>query len=162
MTDDAVDDGRDETADERSDRNWSEILQELRAVQTGTQILSGFLLAVAFQPTFAELPVPERAFYLCLVSLAGAAALIGLIPVVLHRRLFRDRQKERLVRLGDRLLLAMLAIVSVLVAGVIGFVFGVTTDRAAGIVALGVSLVGVAVMWLAIPRRRSSKKARTS
>ena len=48
-------DGRDETPTERYDRNWIELLQELRVLQTGTQILTGFLLALAFQPAFADL-----------------------------------------------------------------------------------------------------------
>ena len=48
-------DGRDETLDERMDRNWNEMLQELRVTQTGTQILTGFLLAIAFQNRFTEL-----------------------------------------------------------------------------------------------------------
>ena len=45
-----ADDGRDESPNERLDRNWNEMLQELRVTQTGTQILTGFLLAIAFQP----------------------------------------------------------------------------------------------------------------
>ena len=47
-------DGRDETPTQRADRNWGEVLQELRVLQTGTQILTGFLLALAFQQTFAD------------------------------------------------------------------------------------------------------------
>ena len=59
---DAVaDDGRDETEAERLDRNWAELLQELRVVQTGTQILTGFLLTLVFQQRFTELDaVPGR------------------------------------------------------------------------------------------------------
>ena len=49
-------DGRDETLNQRLDRNWIEILQELRVTQTGTQILTGFLLTIAFQPTFRASP----------------------------------------------------------------------------------------------------------
>ena len=48
-------DGRDETRNERMDRNWNDLLQELRVTQTGTQILSGFLLTLVFQPRFASL-----------------------------------------------------------------------------------------------------------
>ena len=55
-------DGRDETPNERADRNWNELLQELRVMQTGTQILTGFLLAVAFQPRFTDMD-RVRAFY---------------------------------------------------------------------------------------------------
>ena len=109
--------GRDETPEERADRNWAEILQELRAVQTGTQILTGFLLAIAFQPVFAELAMPERLGYLSLVVGAGVATLLAMAPVIMHRLLFRRRQKERLVRAGSRILIALLAVVSLLVSG---------------------------------------------
>jgi hypothetical protein len=49
---DAGHDGRAETPTERLDRNWAELLQELRVIQTGTQILTGFLLAAVFQSRF--------------------------------------------------------------------------------------------------------------
>ena len=76
MSSDEVDadphDGRDATQNERMDRNWIEVLQELRVLQTGTQILTGFLLALAFQPAFADLTAAQRTFYLVLVVLAAA------------------------------------------------------------------------------------------
>jgi len=144
--------GRDETPEERADRNWAEILQELRAVQTGTQILTGFLLAIAFQPVFAELAMPERLGYLSLVVGAGVATLLAMAPVIMHRLLFRRRQKERLVRAGSRILIALLAVVSLLVSGVAGFIFDVTLGRAAGVAALVVALAAVAATWLWIPR----------
>ena len=80
-----IDDGRDESVNERADRNWNEILQELRVSQTGTQIISGFLLAVAFQPRFDDLDQYQLVLYLTLVVLAGTAAALGLAPVSLHR-----------------------------------------------------------------------------
>ncbi|WP_245610991.1 DUF6328 family protein [Microbacterium ginsengisoli] len=151
--DDAVPgDGRFETATEKSDRNWTDILQELRATQTGTQILTGFLLAVAFQPMFQTLDAFARTFYLCLVTLAGIATLLGLTPIIMHRRLFRHHEKARLVVIGNVFLLATLAVVSLLVAGVAAFLFGVTAGLPAGAVALGVTLAAVAVIWFAVPR----------
>jgi hypothetical protein len=69
--------GRDETPEERSDRNWNEILQELRVTQTGTQILTGFLLTLAFQPKFAELDGFQRTVYLVLVVAGIAVVLAG-------------------------------------------------------------------------------------
>ncbi len=59
-----ADDGRDETEAERLDRNWAEILQELRVVQTGTQILTGFLLTLVFQQRFTELDPYQVEIYL--------------------------------------------------------------------------------------------------
>jgi len=42
-------DGRSETATEKLDRNWNDLLQELRVAQTGVQLLTGLLLTLPFQ-----------------------------------------------------------------------------------------------------------------
>ena len=47
---------RDETPDERFDRNWNELLQELRVAQTGVQILFAFLLTLPFNQRFERSP----------------------------------------------------------------------------------------------------------
>lgn len=52
---------RNETSAERIDRNWNEMLQELKVVQTGMQILAGFLLTVPFQQRFLTLTGAQRA-----------------------------------------------------------------------------------------------------
>ncbi len=140
-------DGRSETATERYDRNWNELLQELRAVQTGTQILSGFLLAVAFQPRFEELDPYAHALYLCLVIAAGLATLLGLAPVMLHRALFRQHAKQRLVRTANRLLIAQIAVVSFIAAGVTGLIFDVAAGREIGVLALCIAAVVVVGFW---------------
>ena len=140
-------DGRAETETERYDRNWSDLLQELRAVQTGTQILSGFLLAVAFQPRFGDLDPYAHALYLCLVVAAGLATVLGLAPVMLHRALFRKHEKPRLVRTANRLLIAQIAVVSFIAAGVTGLIFDVAAGRTIGVVALVVAALVVIGFW---------------
>src|SRR6478609_8308718 len=97
---DVAPDGRDETSDERADRNWTETLQELRVLQTGTQILTGFLLALAFQPGFADLDGRRRGMCLSLIVLAAMSAIVALAPVALHRILFRARAKAAVVAYG--------------------------------------------------------------
>ena len=85
-------DGRDETRNERADRNWDELLQELRVMQTGTQILTGFLLAVAFQPRFEDMDELQRDLYVVLVGLAALATILALAPVGMHRATFGRRR----------------------------------------------------------------------
>jgi hypothetical protein len=155
--DDVPADGRDETPDERSDRNWNDILQELRVALTGTQLISGFLLAVAFQPRFEDLDEYQLVLYLILVVLAGLATVIGLAPVTLHRTLFRQQVKERVVRTGNRLLIAHLVVVALLVVGVTSLVFDFALDRTAGLIALGVGAVVVVGLWLVLPRVQAAK-----
>ncbi|MDF6022844.1 DUF6328 family protein [Streptomyces sp. JH34] len=95
--------GRRETDEERADRQWGELLQELRVAQTGVQILFGFLLAVVFQPRFADLSTADRNIYVVTVMLgsATAAALIG--PVSYHRLLTGRRMKPQTVTWAARL-----------------------------------------------------------
>ena len=155
--DDVPADGRDETPNERSDRNWNDILQELRVALTGTQLISGFLLAVAFQPRFEDLDDYQLVLYLILVGLAGLATVIGLAPVTLHRTLFRRQVKERVVRTGNRLLIAHLVVVALLVVGVTSLVFDFALDRTAGLIALGVGAVVVVGLWFVLPRMQAAK-----
>lgn len=150
-TRDAARDGRDETPAERADRNWNEVLQELRVLQTGTQILTGFLLALAFQPAFADLDDGQRAFYLTLVVLAALSAIVALAPVALHRFLFRQHAKGSVVRYGHWALLLALLTVSLLLAGVVAFVFEVVLGLRAAAIASGALAALILVLWVVVP-----------
>ena len=144
-------DGRNETREEQLDRNWNEMLQELRVMQTGTQIISGFLLTLPFQQRFQQLEQLERSAYLFLVLLAALATALMLVPVGLHRRLFRHRLKERLVANGDRISKVVLASVALLIVGSASFVVDIVAGRLAGIV-IGIALLlAVAVLLLVFP-----------
>lgn len=145
------DGGRSETVAERADRNWNELLQEVRITQTGTQILGGFLLAVAFQPRFEELDEYQLVLYLVLVALAGLATALGLSLVALHRRYFRKRRKMNVVRIGNRLLVANLLVVALLAAGVTGLVFDFVVGRTVGAIALLAGLVVSFGLWASAP-----------
>jgi hypothetical protein len=150
-------DGRQETPAERSDRHWAELLQELRVLQTGTQILTGFLLTLAFQQRFASLDAGQVALYLVLVVVAILATILGLAPVALHRSLFRRRLKEQLVETAHVLMLVTLGLVALVFAGTAALIFDVVIGPAAAAVAAVAALVVVAGLWIALPgalRRR--------
>lgn len=154
------DDGRPETPFQRADRNWNEILQEARVTQTCTQIIGGFLLAVAFQPRFSELDSYQLVLYLTLVSLAGLATALGLSLVVMHRRFFGHRQKVRVVRIGNRLLICNLVVVSLLALLVTSLIFDVVHSRLAGIIALIVGVIVTLLLWELVPRIGEPKSRR--
>src|SRR3954447_11015062 len=136
-------DGRDETLDERMDRNWNEMLQEMRVTQTGTQILSGFLLTIAFQPKFAELDTFDKGVYLFLVVAATLTTALALAPVHLHRSLFRQHSKPVLVQASHLLLRAALLGLAVVMVGAVLLIVDVATgDRRTALVVAG----GVAAM----------------
>ena len=147
----AFDVGRHETPEERSDRNWNELLQELRVMQTGVQILTGFLLTLPFQSRFQELQEYQRIWYLVLVALATLTTGLVIAPVATHRAVFGRHVKARLVRSADRMTRAALLALAVTVTGVIGLVFDVVVGRAAGIVTSAITLVALGTMWAVWP-----------
>lgn len=144
-------DGRDESPNERADRNWEELMQELRVMQTGTQVLSGFLLAVAFQPRFTELDDLQRGLYIILVVLAGLATVLALTPVGMHRMLFAQGRKQELVRFASRIVKVNLVVVGALSVGVVTLVIDFALERALAIAVLIVGTVVVIVLWAILP-----------
>jgi hypothetical protein len=156
---DAAGDGRSETINERWDRNWAELLQELRVIQTGTQILTGFLLAAVFQQRFEDLDAFQRDVYLALVVSSILTTLVGLAPVSLHRVLFRQRAKDRIVRATDSFVQVTLAGVAITVAGIGLLIFDLVLGRAWGLGFAATILVVVVGVWIVLPRRiRHSSK----
>ena len=150
-------DGRHETATERMDRNWNELLQELRVAQTGVQILTGFLLTVPFQQRFLDLDSYQQTVYLVLVVLAVTATGFIVAPVSLHRILFRRHLKRELVDSADRMAQAGLATLALVLAGSALLLFDVVVGRTAGWVAGTAALLGLLVVWLVLPLRLSHR-----
>jgi hypothetical protein len=154
MADDAdPDDGRRETAAQRADRNWGEILQELRVIQTGTQVFSGFLLAVVFQQRFPQLGAFDVAVYLVLVALAALSTMLGLACVALHRTRFRHHDKTAVVTAANRMLRVMIAAVALLTIGVVLLVVDIVFGLAAGIVAGAIAAALAVALLVIVPRR---------
>lgn len=151
MTDDVAE-RDDETAQERLNRRWAELLQELRVIQTGTQILTGFLLALAFQPRFAELDGYQVSTYLVLVATAVVTTVLALAPVSLHRALFKQKAKDRIVTAADRLLKATLVFIALTILGTIMLIVDVVVGRVWGWVAGGLVSIIILALWVLLPR----------
>lgn len=149
----ASSDGRDESRAERADRNWAELLQELRISQTGVQILTGFLLTLPFQQRFAELDAYQRVLYLVLVLTAVATTGLLVTPAVVHRAVFRLGVKQELVETSDRIARACFMLVAMLMVGAAMLVVDVVLGRAAGIAVAGTFTLGFVVVWWLVPRR---------
>jgi tellurite resistance protein TehA-like permease len=143
--------GRNETREEQLDRNWMELLQELRVLQTGVQILAGFLLTLPFQQRFEELDDFQIGLYLVNVALAALTTAFILLPVSVHRRLFRRRLKETLVSSADNITKIALGGVAALSVGTAALVYDVTAGRTAGLTAGLVLLAVLAVLLVYVP-----------
>jgi hypothetical protein len=157
---DTRNDGRDVTFEEKMDRNWAELLQELRVLQTGVQILAGFLLTLPFQSRFETLDGFQLTLYLVNVVLAALTTALILLPVSAHRRLFRKGLKDTLVASADRIAKVALAGVALLSVGTSALVFDVTAGRTAGLTAGGALLAVLLTLLVLIPNRLRRKAGR--
>ncbi|GAB3271524.1 DUF6328 family protein [Sinomonas notoginsengisoli] len=142
---------RRETYAEKLDRNWAEILQELRILQTGLQLVAGFLLTLPFQSRFAALDDYSRALYLIMVVTAAIALLVVLTPLSVHRWLFRKQVKDRLVASGSWAAKVALGLAAVLIVGTSSLIFDVVLGRWQSWVAGGGLGLLCILTFLAVP-----------
>lgn len=146
-----------EDAAERLDRNYSELLQELRVAQTGVQVLFAFLLGIAFQQRFALLQWYQRGFYLFTLTASAMSAVLLIAPAAIHRMLFRRKLKDELVTLTSRLAATGLFFLALAVSSALFFVLDVVINLSVAIGVVGPLLVVLVTIWYAVPlgvRRR--------
>jgi hypothetical protein len=152
-----VDNGRHETELERSDRNLVELLQEVRVVQTGVQILFGFLLTIAFQPKFEKLSSFEKAVYLGTLVAAATTLIMLTAPSSWHRLLFRQGDKEHLVEIANRFTVLGLASMGLTMVGVVMLLSDIAFPTWLTVLVTSVAVIACSVLWYVLPlaRRRA-------
>ena len=134
-------------------RNWTELVQELRSTQTGVQVLTGFLLAVPFSDRFHSLDRVQRTAYLLVLCGAVAATAAVMSPIAYHRILFRRGRRPWLVETANQIARAGLVLVALTTCGVVFLTFDLAVGRTAGMVASVVAFVGYLVLWIVVPLR---------
>lgn len=142
---------RNETPTERLDRNWTELLQELRVAQTGVQILSGFLLTLPLQSLFDGLDRWERVLYLLATVCSVAASALLIAPVSSHRLLFAKHEKRILVAQANTLAKGGLTMLAITIALVLTLVFAIVVGPVGAVIAGGVTFLAFALLWVALP-----------
>ncbi|MGK5727989.1 DUF6328 family protein [Streptomyces sp. URMC 124] len=143
--------GRDETPEERADRRWGELLQEVRVTQTGVQILFGFLLTVVFTPRFATLGDTDRAIYVTTVVLGAATtgALVG--PVSLHRIVSGRRIKPETVIWAARLTMAGIVLLLCTVTSALTLILRLALHNSAVPWLVAGIVVWLVLCWFGLP-----------
>lgn len=153
--------GRNETAEERADRMWVELLQEVRVAQMGVQILFGFLLTVVFTPKYNDLEPTDRTIYIVTVVVGAAAtgALIG--PVSLHRLVAGRRIKPQAVEWASRLTFIGLVLLLITMAASLLLILRVATHDSYVPWLVAAVVLWYLLCWFALPlwtRHRYTEK----
>lgn len=142
---------RRETPAERADRNLVELLQELRVIQTGVQIIFAFLLSLAFTSRFPELDDFQRDTYSATLLLTVLASAVLAAPVAVHRALFHRGFKRRIVVVSSRLTVVGLVCLAVALNGAILLVTDVVLGRTAAILITAGTSAVFASLWFLLP-----------
>jgi hypothetical protein len=142
---------RRETPTERLDRNWASLLQELRVVQTGVQLLTGFLLTLPFQQRFDLLDYPMQGVYLATVCAAVASTALLIAPVGMHRLLFRRHRLAALVQAAHWCAYAGLVLLALALTGMTVIIFDAVLGLPAAAIAGACVLVLFTACWLVLP-----------
>lgn len=142
---------RDETEDERADRRYQELLQELRVAQTGVQFLFAFLLTLAFTRRFQQITDFQQWVYVgtLLATAVASALLIG--PVPFHRIVFRRGLKARLVQGSDLMARGGLAMLLVAINGTLLLILDVVLSGVLPFVLAAIITLWFVLVWYVLP-----------
>jgi hypothetical protein len=149
--DKASPDARPESVAQRDDRNLGELVQELRVVGLGVQVLFGFLLSLPFTMRFTKLSGAQRDLYVASLVLAAVATALLIGPVAYHRLVFRRGMKERLVRFANALAILGLAAVGGAVLVAVLLVTEFVAGPVPGAVITAVLACVLGGLWFAVP-----------
>ena len=154
---------RGESELERADRNWNELLGELRVTQTGVAILFSLLLTVPFSARFEDMDSFGRGVYLGALLLSAASVVVLIAPVAYHRLLFTRRQKPQIVLVANRFALVGLGLLCLTLTSVLLLVADLLLARGAALALGAVFGVVTAVLWFVpalLQRARASSGGR--
>ncbi|HEY2630890.1 MAG TPA: DUF6328 family protein [Solirubrobacteraceae bacterium] len=153
---------RGETGAERLDRNLEEMTGELRVVVTGVQVLFAFLLIVPFDTGFEHVGGFERTVYFVTLILAALAAACTIAPSAQHRFLFRHDDKQHLVFLSNRIVIAGLAFLALAMCGSLLLVATKLFGAVAGAFTVVLGALPFVVLWFVLPLARRARLQETA
>lgn len=151
--------GRDETAVQRSDRQFGELLQELRVALPGVQVLFAFLLIVPFSARFGETTDFQQGVYFVTLLSTTIATVLLMAPTAMHRLRFRRGEKDDIVEESHRLTLAGLAALGVAITCAMVLVTDVLFDAWAALVVGAAVLALIVGFWWILPLSRSGPRS---
>ncbi|WP_319462959.1 DUF6328 family protein [Micromonospora sp. RTP1Z1] len=143
-----------ETEKQRWQRNFADLLQELRVAQTGVQILFAFLLTLPFSNGFTRTTEFQRDVYIVALLAAAAATAMIISPVAFHRALFRQGRKPELVRFAHRMASGGLAFMLISMVSAVLLITDFVLTRPVAFLLSGVTALWFLAFWVVLPFAR--------
>lgn len=145
----------DEELKERLEREHTELLNELRSLIPGAEVLFGFLLAIRFTGQFDDLDRVQRAVYYSTLVSTALALVFFLAPAAYHRIRFREGDKGYMLRKGNREAIAGTVATALALTGVLFVVTDLVYGRFEAVVVAVAFFALIAWLWWAVALYRS-------
>ena len=146
--------GRDESDEERLDRQLLELLNAVRVAIPGVQVLFAFLLTVPFAARWGDTTELQQNVYFATLLLTASASALLMAPAAIHRLRFRMGDKRAIVEWGHRFTIAGLAVLGVAMAGAVFLVTDVLYEVTSAAIAAGAVLGLIVGLWFVLPLSR--------
>jgi amino acid transporter len=140
-----------EDNENRLDRELMELLNELRVVLPGVQVLFAFLLTVPFSSRFADVTTAQRGTFFVAFTATALSSVLLIAPSAHHRLRWRQHDKEALLRRSNALAIAGIAFLTVAIVAVTFLVTNVVYTSTAADIAAAVAAGLIATLWFVVP-----------
>ncbi len=148
-----------ETKKEQLEREHGELLEELRSLIPGAEVLFGFLLAIRFTGQFAELTSLQKYVYYATLLSTAVALVMLLAPAAYHRIRFREGDKEMMLRKGNREAIVGTAAIAMAFTGVLFLVTDLVFSIPVAVVVAILFFALTAWRWWAIALFRKAQES---
>ena len=148
----------DDDDESRLDRELIELLNELRVVLPGVQVLFAFLLTVAFTTEFAKASSTDRTVYFIAFSATTVASIFLIAPSAQHRLRFRRHDKENLIVWSNRYAIIGIAFVGIAIGAVVYLIADRLYGTPEAMISTAIAVVLLVVIWFAYPIGRGKTR----
>jgi len=139
---------------ERLDRELIELLNELRVVLTGVQVLFAFLLILPFTDRFHELVPTQQLMFAVAFTVTATASVLLMAPTAYHRIRFRQQDKEGMLRWANRFTITGVCLLAIAIGTIVLLVIDVIYELRAAAAVAGAVTALIAWAWFALPLSR--------
>ena len=135
-------------------RELIELLNELRVVLPGVQVLFAFLLAVPFANGWKRVTALQKdVFFVAFVATAASSILL-IAPSVHHRLLWREGVKEQILRTSNALAIAGAGFLAVGMSAAVFLISDILFGRSWAALTTAIVAAGVVWFWYGLPLLR--------
>jgi O-antigen/teichoic acid export membrane protein len=137
--------------EERLNQEWEELLDELRVVLPGTEVLFAFLLSIPFTSRFSQVATTDKTIYFIAFLSTAVATLLLVAPSAQHRLLWRKQRKNAQLKLATRLLLAGILCLAVAIVSVVFLITNLLYGTALPAIVTAAVVAMIAWLWYIQP-----------